>query len=299
LRRILHRSIMSIQISFLILAAYRQRTFRLAPDLRLHDQAGAVQFVNEQGMVFFWPFKGVEFPSLWTAVAGDRPVADGHDDPGHVTWGWKDGLLGKKLVYYARILRKRNTFLSLALLPYFYALSPNYGSPEEDYLIDYEAGELTAEARAVYEALLDNGVLDTVALRKAARLTSKASDAAFNRALEVLQTSFRILPVGVAEAGAWNYAFQYDLVTRHYPEVIELAHPISEWEARRKLLLTAMETLGAARRVDVQRLFGWTPALFERALARLVEDGQVMNGLSVEGKQGECIALPLLTPSGG
>ena len=80
-------------------------------------------------------------------MAGDRPVADAHDDPGHVSWGWKDTLLGQKRVYYARVIKKRNTFLSLEALPYFYALSPNYGSPEEDYLIDYEAGRLTAEAR--------------------------------------------------------------------------------------------------------------------------------------------------------
>ena len=31
--------------------------------------AGAVKFVDARGYTFFWPIKGVEFPSLWTAVA--------------------------------------------------------------------------------------------------------------------------------------------------------------------------------------------------------------------------------------
>ena len=48
-------------------------------------------------------------PSLWTAVAGDRPVADAHDDPGHITWGWKDRSLDKKIWYYGKILRRKAT----------------------------------------------------------------------------------------------------------------------------------------------------------------------------------------------
>lgn len=281
-------------VSIDALNQYRAQTFRLIPGQHLASQEDAVAYVNERGFVFFWPYKGIEFPSLWSAVAGNRPVADAHDDPGHVTWGWKDGLLGQKRVYYARVIKKRNTFLSLDLLPYFYALSPNYGSPEEDYLIDYEAGQLTAEARAVYEALLDNGPLDTVALRKAAHLTSRGSDNLFNRALETLQITFRILPTGVAEAGAWNYAFIYDLVTRHYPDVIERAHPLSEWEARRRLALTAMNTLGASRTADLQRLFGWGPTLLDKALQKLVEAGHLVGDVQIEGKSGACVALPAL-----
>ena len=281
-------------VSLARLNAYRNRTFRLEPGTRLISLDEAVNYIHERGFIFFWPYKGFLFPSLWTAAAGDRPVADEHDDPGHVTWGWKDSLLGKRLVYYARVLRKRNTFLSLDLLPYFYALSPNYGSPEEDYLIDYEAGKLTAEARAVYEALLDQGPLDTVALRKAARLTSKSSDTPFNRALEELQVTFRILPVGVAEAGAWNYAFIYDLVPRHFPDVIERAHPISEWEARRVLVLYALRSLGAARAVHLQRLFGWPTGLLEKAVDKLAQNGELACNVAVEGSSDPHLALPEL-----
>jgi len=59
----------------------------------------AIRYVNERGFIYFWPINGILLPSLWEAVSGDRPVPNEHDDPGHVTWGWKDSLLGKHVWY--------------------------------------------------------------------------------------------------------------------------------------------------------------------------------------------------------
>ena len=76
---------------------HRRRTYHLPPARPLASQAQALKFVEKRGFVFLWPIKGVELPSLWTAVAGDRPVAEAHDDPGHVTWGWKDDALSRRI----------------------------------------------------------------------------------------------------------------------------------------------------------------------------------------------------------
>ncbi|MGW8251658.1 MAG: AlkZ-related protein, partial [Anaerolineales bacterium] len=114
-------------------------------------------------------------------------------------------------------------------------LSENYGAPEEDYLTIYEQGRLTQEAKSVYEALLDQGALDTIALRKAARLSSRESDSRFNKALTDLQTDFKIVPVAVAQTGGWRYAFVYDIVARHYPQIVEQARFITEREAHQRL----------------------------------------------------------------
>jgi hypothetical protein len=252
------------------LNSHRARTFRLTPLTRLRTSRAARAYVNERGFIYFWPIKGIDFPSLWTAVAGNRVVADKHDDPGHITWGWKDNALGKKVWYYAKVLRKKATMISLEVAPYFYALSENYGSPEEDYLVAYEDGRLPQAAKQVYEALLREGALHTIDLRSAAKLTN-ARESEFNRALEILQTDFKILPVGVAKAGAWKYAFIYDIVSRHYPELPEKARFISEAEARRKLLELYFESVGAAQERDVLKLFGWQKELTARALASLVE----------------------------
>ena len=273
------------------LQAHRARTFRLLPELRLKNQDDAVAFVKERGFTFFWPISGITLPSLWTAFAGDRPVADAHDDPGHTTWGWKDALLGSQAWYYAKILRKRATMLAMDVAPYFYALSENYGAYEEDYLTQYEQGRLTQEAKMVYEALLYKGVLDTVALRKAVHMSSPGSETRFNRALTDLQTDFKVLPVAVTDSGAWRYAFAYDITARHYPDLPEQAHHIGESQARQKLVELFLRSLGAARPADLGKLFGWRPAEVSRTLDQLARSGVLRRGLEVENQPGEWIAL--------
>jgi hypothetical protein len=106
------------------LETYRNRTYHLGKPVKTVEQA--IDFVNERGFIYFWPIKDVTMPSLWGAVAGNRPVADAHDDPGHITWGWKDSMLGKRKWYYAKILRRKATMISLDTTRYFYALSENY-----------------------------------------------------------------------------------------------------------------------------------------------------------------------------
>ncbi len=272
------------------LTAHRAEAYRLRAGSRLISAEDARAFVNERGFIYFWPVKGIELPSLWTAVAGDRPVADEHDDPGHISWGWKDESLGKRWWYYAKILRRKATLISMEVAPYFYALSENFGSPEEDYLVAYEEGRLTQAAKQVYEALLDKGPLDTISLRKEARLMN-AKESAFHRALEDLQADFKILPVGIAEAGAWRYAYRYEITARHLPELPEQARPIGEAQARRRLVELYFRSVGAAQAREVTRLFGWPPELVWRTLDRMVEAGLLVRGLSHPQADGEWLAL--------
>jgi len=277
------------------LSEYRSRTYFTAPGLQLTSIEAALDFVNQRGFVFFWPIKGVELPSLWAAVAGDRPVPDEHDDPAHITWGWKDDSLGKKMWYYGRVLKHRNAFISLDLLPYFYALSPNYGEPEEDYLIQYQQGLLRPETKWVYEALLNEGPMDTLSLRKEAHLSSPTSDGRFNRAIDDLQLDFRILPIGIAPVGAWKYAFIYDCTHRHFPDVFERVTTLNLTEpaSRQHLAAIYFRSVGAARPIDAARLFNWRPPDTQKALAALVEQGLVVPASHPQLKE-ECLALPEL-----
>ena len=274
------------------LNSHRTRTFNLPPSKRLSSPAQALNFVDKRGFVYFWPIKGIEMPSLWTAVAGNRPVADKHDDPGHITWGWKDGALDKKIWYYAKILRHKATMISLDVAPYFYALSENYGSPEEDYLLAYEEGRLSQSAKQVYEALLNEGALNTIDLRRAAKLAN-AKESEFNKALEVLQSDFKILPVGVSDAGAWKYSFIYDIVSRHYPDLPERARKIGEREARAKLVELYFQSVGAAQEGDVSKLFGWKKELITRTITGLAEKRMLVESEHPKHK-GKWLALPNL-----
>lgn len=275
------------------LRRWRDITYRRTPERRVTSLDEAVAFVNAVGFCFFWPIEGVELPSLWTAVVGDRPVPSDHDDPGHITWDWKDSLLGQRRWFYAKLLRRRATLVSLKTLPYFYALSENFGGPY-DYLLEYEAGTLSAEAKAIYEALLEKGPLDTLSLRREARLAGQESKSRFERGLVELQVGLKALPVGVADAGAWHYAHIYDLVIRWWPELPEQARPISRSQARRTLVRRYLENVGAATPEQIARLFGWPQADVDRTLAALVSEGVILSGVPIEGLKGEHVAIPQL-----
>ncbi len=271
------------------LHSHRARTFNLPPSKPLLTLAQARRFVDARGFVYFWPIKGIDLPSLWTAVAGERPVADEHDDPGHVTWGWKDSALEKKIWYYGKILRRKATMISLEAAPYFYALSENYGSPEEDYLIAYHEGRLTQSAKQIYETLLEHGALNTIDLRRLAKLAN-AKESEFNKGLEQLQSDFKILPIGVSEAGAWHYSHIYEIVTRHFPDLPEQARAISESQVRTKLIELYFASVGAAQLRDVTKLFGWPKEIAERTVNKLVEKGALAK-VSHPKHEGEWLAL--------
>ncbi|NTW08011.1 MAG: winged helix DNA-binding domain-containing protein [Anaerolineaceae bacterium] len=276
------------------LLEYREQTYRISARGMLHTPEEARNFIDERGFIFFWPVKGIDLPSLWVAAAGDRPVPDEHDDPGHKTWGWKDNGLGKHLWYYAKVLRHKGTFISLALIPYFYALSPNYGDPEEDYLLQYQEGTLTSECKQVFEALLREGPLDTISLKKAARISSAGSEGRFAKALDHLQAELKILPVGTAEVGAWKYAYIYDLTHRHMPELPKKARLIGECEARHKLVVAYFKSVGAAPVSNLKKIFGWAQPLLEKTIQELITPTGPMLVVEIEGVKDSCLGLRTL-----
>jgi hypothetical protein len=273
------------------LQEYRAETYRTSDGLRVKTKEEAIAHVDDRGYVMFWPIKGIEMPSLWVAVAGDRPVGDAHDDPGHVTWGWKDSLLDARRWYYGKILRRKATIISLDVVPAFYALSENYGSPEEDYLYQYQDGTMTAEAKTIYEALLREGPLNSVALRRAVSMTESTSSYRFNRGLEALQADFKVLPIGVAQAGAWDYAFIYECVHRYYPEVLERARAIKISEAQRTLLRLYLRSVGAVKFEEIVKVFWWSKSDVEIALTSLVDEGTAIRDAYVQGESGPRVAL--------
>ena len=278
------------------LTAYRNKTFHINPGERVRSFSEAIDFINEIGFAYFWPVKGILLPSLWTAHTGRLTVPMNHDDPGHRTWEWKDNALDKKVWYYAHILRHRATMVSLDTIPYFYALSPNFGDPDQDYLLQYEDGKLTQESKLIYEALLKEGPLDRISLRKAAHLASNTADSLFNKAIDDLQQELKILPVGVAEVGAWKYSFIYELTHRHYPWLIKKAGKINESDAKYHLISIYISALGIVQPKDIIRLFQWRPPDVEKALQRLTAKGEVRPDIQLEDLAGKWFCHHSLFP---
>jgi uncharacterized protein YcaQ len=127
-------------------------------------------------------------------------------------------------------------------------------------------------------------------LRKKAKLAN-AKDSEFNKALEQLQKDFKILPVGVAQAGAWKYSHIYEIVSRYFPDLSEQARMITESQARAKLLELYFASVGAAQLRDVTKLFGWSTEIANRAINKLVEQNSLAKTNHPE-QAGEWIVIP-------
>jgi hypothetical protein len=267
------------------LLAAREVRYRRRMNLRLKDQQQAVEFVNAVGFSFLFPIQKLELPSLWDAIAG-RVVKTYPDHKGYEierTWGWKDESLAKKWWYYGKLIRDKATLVSLDFLPNFYALSENFGDYEHDYLEEYQTGQLTSEARQVYEALLKNGALDAVRLRREAHLSTEANKGRFDKALTDLQTGLKVLPVGIAPAGAWRYAFIYEILPRWFPQIPVQAQRIGRVEARRRILDRYLCNVVFSTVLIAARLFRWTTTETQQAAESLEADGRLQLNVKVNG----------------
>jgi hypothetical protein len=263
----------------------REMRYRRRMNLRVTTQEQAVEFVNDVGFCCLFPIQGVEMPSLWDAVAG-RVMKTTNKHSGYEierTWGWKDNALDKRVWFYGKLIRGKATLVSLDFLPNFYALSENYGDYEHDYLEEYHTGRLTSEAKQIYEALLKNGALDAIRLRREARLSSEANKGRFEKALTDLQVGLKVLPVGIAEAGAWRYAFIYELLPRWYPEIPQKARKIGWGEAKRTILDQYLRNVIGTTMQSAARVFGWTLAETKQVAEALAAEGRVELDVKVAG----------------
>ena len=273
----------------------RAERYRQRPHLRIQTEAQALDFMHEVGLCLLFSAKNLELPSLWGALCGEnRPVPRHHDD--HelgLAWRWKDTLPVQGKVLYGKFLRKKPVFISLDLAPYFYALSPNYGDLAHDYMEDYRDGHLSVEAKDVYSVLLDQGALPTSRLRLEAGLSGKANATRFDRALAELQMDFRIAKVAISDANRWSYCYVYDLLPRHFGNVVEAAREISGQQARETILLRYLQTTVAATANYVSRLFGWAQADVERLADRLAAEGRLHNGVQIDGMRGQYLVTTI------
>lgn len=277
--------------------ALRDVRYHRTPDLRVTTEEAAKAFIEDVGFCFLFGEKGVEIPTLWAAVCGSRrPAPSSRHDPdmGRV-WSWKDTLPTRREVYYGKLLRAKPTLVSLALLPTFYALSPNYGDPL-DYLEQYEAGLLSVEAKRVYEALLEEGAMATSRLRQLAGLSGGGRVARlFDRAVTELQMQMRIVKVGISDANRWGYAYVYDLFVRQFPDVPEAARGISTDRAMEALLLRYLGNIVIQSEAACRRLFRWDDWEWARLIERLEERGLLRKDLRMREGRGPWLALADLT----
>ena len=73
--------------------------------------------------------------------------------------------------------------------------------------------------------------------------------------------------------GPWKYAFIYECVHRHYPDLPEQARPIRQSEAREILVGSYLKSVGAVQAKQVDMLFGWGKTETQKTVHALVRSG--------------------------
>lgn len=226
---------------------------------RLRSAAACARFVDALGFCYAFTAGPGAVPGVFDVI-GTRSV----DRMWAWAWRWKEELATRRRVFYGRVLRRKPTFVSRALLPAFYALSGNVGDPD-DHLAAYEAGRLSRLARDLYEAIARRGPLTTWDLRR--RFVPRGDRGhAFHRALADLQERFLIAKVAEVE-GRGAYAFIWDTFARWMPDAVAAAARLTDAEAAAAILRAYLRLAGAAPPAEVADLFRWPPSLLPAAAA--------------------------------
>ncbi len=146
----------AVAISLAALESHRDHHFRRIPKRRVAGEKSALAFINEVG--FCTGFSaGSGVPCLREAIAGERepkiPEHLQHDYAIGMTWGIKDTLPAKRLVYYGKVIAGRPSFIARDLMGAFLRLRIEPGG----YAKLYARGMLGHCAKGVMDALTKRG----------------------------------------------------------------------------------------------------------------------------------------------
>ncbi|MGH2498847.1 MAG: AlkZ-related protein, partial [Candidatus Limnocylindria bacterium] len=204
------------------------------------------------------------FCFAFTLRTGDAPIPAGFD---HLStsdearkwgwmWGWKDSLAAEGRLYYGTLLRRKPTFVSLALLPTFYATFGRAGEAD-DHLEDVKAGRLSDIGRRVVEFLAQHGETQTKRMRAALGITSPEGKRRYDRAVDDVQRLMHVARVRAVGEGREDYNYTYDLFARRYAAAVRAAERVSSPDAAAALLQRALELAGGLTARQAEQLFDW------------------------------------------
>jgi DNA-binding Lrp family transcriptional regulator len=183
-------------------------------------------------------------------------------------WGWKDELAENKRLYYGKLLVKKPTFVSMKMLPTFYATFGRAGDAD-DHLEDVRAGRLSEIARRIIEFLAVNGETQTKRMRSALGITSQEGKSDYAKAIEELQRLMYVARVRAVGEGREDYNYTYDLFVHRYPETVRAAERASSADAMTALLAHLLEIAGGVSERQVTKLFDWSEERVAHAARRL------------------------------
>jgi hypothetical protein len=225
---------------------------------RVVTTADAVRFIDSVGYCLLFPIIGLPLPSLYFACARrDIQMGPNWDRYTQKIWTWKDELGRRRRAFYSKYFHGRGTFISVKLLPHFLAMEGS-AYAAEDFDRAYAAGRITADARAIWEALSAHGPLATLELRHACKMDTTAGNRRYKKAMLQLSRLLLVVHFGAEEeTGAWASS-RFELTARAFPRAVGEAPRIPAEEARRVLAAKYLEWHPEAETRTVARLFGWS-----------------------------------------
>jgi winged helix DNA-binding protein len=243
------------------IAAHRAKVLK-AHRVRNADQL--VKLIDALGFAFAFTLRTGDAP---IPACFDHLSTNDTDRKWGWMWGWKDELPEEKRLYYGVLLARKPTFVSLKLLPTFYATFGRAGEPG-DHMDDVRAGRLSDVARRIIEFLAANGETQTKRMRAELGITSKEGRAAYAKAIDEVQRLMYVARVRAVGEFREDYNYTYDLFVHRYPETVRAAERISSADATLALLSRTLELAGAVTEKQLARLFEWDEAASRRAVER-------------------------------
>ena len=244
------------------LEAHRTKVNRVH---RVRNAEGLVEMVEAFGFCFAFTLRTGDAP---IPACFDHLSTNSDDRKWGWMWQWKDELPEQKRLYYGKLLVRKPTFVSMRMLPSFYATFGRAGEAD-DHLDDVRAGRLSDIARRVIEYLQQRGETQTKRMRTDLGITSQEGKADYAKAVEELQRLMYVARVKAVGEGREDYNYTYDLFVRRYPETVKAAERISSNDAMTTLLRRLLELAGGVTTKQVKRLFEWDDEQVERTTLRL------------------------------
>jgi len=232
---------------------------------RVRNREGLVEMVDAFGFCFAFTLRTGDAP---IPACFDHLSTNSEDRRWGWMWGWKDELPEEKRLYYGKLLVRKPTFVSMKMLPTFYAMFGRAGEAD-DHVDDVRAGRLSDIARRVIDYLAQRGETQTKRMRADLGITSQEGKADYAKAVEELQRLMYVARVKAVGEGREDYNYTYDLFVRRYPEIVKKAERITSNDAMTTLLRRLLELAGGVTTKQVKRLFDWDDEQTERTVVRL------------------------------
>jgi len=224
---------------------FRDQTWCRDAEHRVEDAVTAEQFIDAVGFCSALTDVRRPGPSLYIAVCGRR---DAHlprnvqkDPETSLTWTIKDEVMRRGRAYYAKVFRPRSVFIARPLISAFHAL---LGIPRRR-----ENELLSSDALAILKVLRREWDMATGDLRSDSGIRDRAR---FNKALDELQRTFKVIPSDVIYQPTFSYI--WSLPETRFAD--ELTTKVSREEALTRIARAYLSGAGMTLRGELARVTG-------------------------------------------